>query len=444
MALDDRHLGDVVGRIGDAFVAPGRHRLADVIGDDAAGRHADHREFACRAGNAEIGRADDTHLDAVETDRRDRLARREQRIVDDAAGRDHRLHRALLEVADQNDIGAAAGRDHAAVLEAEGIGRRPARGAIDVVQRPAEGNQRAHHVVEVALLGDVERVAIVGAQAAHARRILVEDLGERMQVLGHRALADEHGEALLQLLAAVLGNGGLVVGANARGEIAVEVVAAHQRRMAVDMAVLEGDELVEDVVAARQNAGKVHELGKADHLGVRRERDQVRGQQFRAGGLEGGRRHAGGELHAQVHDRGLGRLQEEADAFEAEHVGDLVRIADRRGDAMGQHAAVEFLRRDQRGFDVEMGVDEAGHGEEAAAVDLARALIGRVGADDAIARDGDVGHRHAAIDDVEQADIPDDQIGGRGAPALVDGARRERLCRSCSAVFVRSVLDSSP
>ncbi len=252
---------------------------------------------------------DGAHLDAVEADGRDRPPGREERIVDDAAGRDHRLHRALGEIADQHDVGAAAGRDHAAVLEAEGIGRRPACGAIDVVQRAAERDQRAHHVVEVALLGDVERVAVVGAQAAHARRVLVEDFGQRMQVLGHRAFADEHGEALLQLLAAVLGDGRLVVGADARGEIAVEVVAADQRRVPVNVAVLEGDEFVEHVVAAAEHAGEVHELGQADDLGVAGERNQVGGQQFGAGRLEGRRRHARGELHAQVHDGGLGRTR---------------------------------------------------------------------------------------------------------------------------------------
>ena len=54
------------------------------------------------------------------------------------------------------------------------------------------------------------------------------------------------------------------------------------------------------------------------------------------------------------------RVEEVADAFRAEHVGDLVRIADRGGDAARQDAAVEFVRRDQRGFDVQMRVDEAG------------------------------------------------------------------------------------
>ncbi len=118
-------------------------------------------------------------------------------------------------------------------------------------------------------------------------------------------------------------------------------------------------------------------------------------------------------------------LEKEADAFQAEHIGDLVRIADRRGDAMRQNATVELLRRDQRGFDVEVGVNEAGHGEQPGAVDLAGARIGLIGADDAVAADGDVGDRHAAIDDIEQADILDDQIGGHGAPALVDGTREK-------------------
>ncbi len=43
------------------------------------------------------------------------------------------------------------------------------------------------------------------------------------------------------------------------------------------------------------------------------------------------------------------RIQEELDALGAQHIGDLVRIADRGGDAIGQDAAVELLRGDQRG-----------------------------------------------------------------------------------------------
>ena len=70
---------------------------------------------------------------------------------------------------------------------------------------------------------------------------------------------------------------------------------------------------------------------------------------------------------------------------DAEHVGDLVRIADRGRDAVGEHAAVEFERRDQRGFDMQMRVDEAGDDDLAGDVDLARAAIVAMRADDAVA-----------------------------------------------------------
>ena len=54
------------------------------------------------------------------------------------------------------------------------------------------------------------------------------------------------------------------------------------------------------------------------------------------------------QLHAQVHHRGHCAVEEEADALRAQHIGDLMRIADRGGDAVAQHAAVELMRRDQR------------------------------------------------------------------------------------------------
>ena len=82
------------------------------------------------------------------------------------------------------------------------------------------------------------------------------------------------------------------------------------------------------------------------------------------------RRHAARQLHAQVHRRRQRGVEEIVQARRAEHVGDLVRIADRRGDAVREHAAVELERRDQRGFDMQMGVDEAGDDDLAGDVDL--------------------------------------------------------------------------
>ena len=64
-------------------------------------------------------------------------------------------------------------------------------------------------------------------------------------------------------------------------------------------------------------------------------------------------------------------------------------------------------------FDMQMRVDEARHRDQAAPVDLARAPIAVVSADDAVAADGDVGLRHRAGDDVEQPDVLDDEISRR-------------------------------
>ncbi len=130
---------------------------------------------------------------------------------------------------------------------------------------------------------------------------------------------------------------------------------------------LERGELGEAGGIAREHAGEIHEFGEAEHLwdgrraaadrrpraARRRSRDAVAGTQ-----LDSCTRRS-----IAVADRGV---EEIAQARRAEHVGDLVRIADRRGDAMREHAAVEFERRDQRGFDMQMRVDEAGHDDLAA------------------------------------------------------------------------------
>ena len=56
-----------------------------------------------------------------------------------------------------------------------------------------------------------------------------------------------------------------------------------------------------------------------------------------------------------------GAVEEVADASGAEHIGDFVRVADRGGHAMAQHATVKLRRRDKRRFHMQMGVDEARH-----------------------------------------------------------------------------------
>ncbi len=195
--------------------------------------------------------------------------------------------------------------------------------------------------------------------------------------------------------------------------------------MPVDVTILKRRELVERCRIGGKYAGEIHELRKSDDFRMIAQADEVIGGERSAGCLEHRRRHTGGELHAKVHRRALRRRQEIADAFKPEHVGDLVRVADRSGDTVRKDAAVELERRHQRQFDMEMCVDETRDAGKAAPVDLALPLVARMRADDAVADDCNVAPRHRPGDDVEEIDVAQHQVGRHTARARRDRAGKE-------------------
>ena len=78
------------------------------------------------------------------------------------------------------------------------------------------------------------------------------------------------------------------------------------------------------------------------------------------------------------------------------------------------------------------------------AVDLGGAGIGLVGADDAVARDGDVAHRHLARGEVENADRLDDQVGRALAAGLVDDVGDAGFGEGVPHGFHESQINSRP
>ena len=260
-------------------------------------------------------------------------------------------------------------------------------------------------------LADVERVAVVGAEGEEGRGVARDQRDQLVQVLRDRALADQDRHALGEFFARLLGGRRLVVGADAGGEIGVEVDAAQQRRMPVDMAGGKCLQLGEAGGVAMDHAGKVHEFGEPDHLRMVHEGHEIGGFQPRAGGLQMRRGHAARQIDPEVHPHRLRAGKKIAESLGAQDIRDLMRIADRGGDAMRQHAALEFQRRHQRGFDVQMGVDEAGHGNQPGRVDHLAALIVAIGPDDRVAADGDIGLDQPAADQVEQLRALDHEVG---------------------------------
>ena len=76
------------------------------------------------------------------------------------------------------------------------------RGAIGGERRRAKLDRGADDKVEMAFLRDVERIAVVGAEGDERRIALGDDGRKRVQILAHRAFANEELHALGELLLA--------------------------------------------------------------------------------------------------------------------------------------------------------------------------------------------------------------------------------------------------
>jgi hypothetical protein len=134
----------------------------------------------------------------------------------------------------------------------------------------------------MAFLRDLQWIAVVGAEGEEGGCIGVEQRRNRVQVRAQRAFADEDRHSLLKLLQRLFRGRRLVLGADAGGQIAIEIAAGKHRRMTVDVAAGECRELVERCWLLGQQAREIHELGEPDDLRVRSQRREIGREQFRA------------------------------------------------------------------------------------------------------------------------------------------------------------------
>ena len=104
------------------------------------------------------------------------------------------------------------------------------------------------------------------------------------------------------------------------------------------------------------------------------------------------------------------------DAFDAEDVADLMRIGDDGCCSLGDDGLGKVARRQHRGLNVHVGINEAGNQVHAVAVDLlldgdvddAGILIFDMG-DEAVV-DIDVAGQHFAGEDVDDAGVSEDSV----------------------------------
>jgi hypothetical protein len=148
-------------------------------------------------------------------------------------------------------------------------------------------------------------------------------------------------------------------------------------------------------------------------------RQRARVEHTRAIGLELRRRYARREHHAEIHRETLRALEEEADPGHAEHVRELVRIADGGRRPERQDRTLEALGHQHRALEMHVSVDEAGHDVRALHVDRALRLKTGLDADDGAVADRDVAFAEHAREHVEVARVAEHEI-----------ARLLTLCRA--------------
>ena len=97
-----------------------------------------------------------------------------------------------------------------------------------------------------------------------------------------------------------------------------------------------------------------------------------------------------------------------------------MRIADRRGRATGQHAAVELAGDDERAFAMYVTVDEARNGGAAAGVNFAQSAVAVASAHDHLTADRDVTRMERTGCKIEDACVAQDQVRRHAAHRLVN------------------------
>ena len=142
------------------------------------------------------------------------------------------------------------------------------------------------------------------------------------------------------------------------------------RRVSVGVRSAGEPELAQLAFISGDHAGEIHHLGQPEHAAAAQQALKVAFVESTPRGLEtrGGDRRGRHEVDVE---RQLGaEVEQPVDPVGAEHVRELVRVGDDGRRPERQHEPSELVRQQLRRLEMQVRVDEAGHDEAAARVDL--------------------------------------------------------------------------
>ena len=306
-------------------------------------------------------------LDQIRVDLRDGKILDRLPVVHFHALFEHLQDVEILEIVDHHKIRQIAGRNGPPVIEQEVPGRMVAGHLYrqDGVRPPADGLPDV--IVDVALFQQVAGVLIVAAEHTPVRVLLRQQGQQRLQVPGGGALPDHDELAPLQLGDGVRRVGALVVGVDSGGNVGVEIIPRQAGGMAVDLLVvgLSGHDLLDDHGVRSDDAGVVHHFRQPLDPGMVIEGVDSAVIQHRPTLVHGRGGDTGGQHEAHIHRQILGGLQHVLHAVGAHDIGDLVRVSDDGGGAVGQHRLDELPGGNHGALQVDVGIDKAGKDQPA-------------------------------------------------------------------------------
>ena len=265
------------------------------------------------------------------------------------------------------------------------------------------------HAVDVAVLGDVVGVLVVSAEGDPRRAEFLDQGQQRLQVPGHRGLADQDPHSGTEPVAPLLERQCLVVGADPGGGVGVQLLADDARRVSVGVRSAGEPELDQLALLSGDHAGEIHHLGQPEHAAAAQQALKVAFVESTPRGLEtrGGDRRGRHEVDVE---RQLGaEVEQPVDAVGAEHVRDLVRVDHDRRRPERQDEPRELVEHQLRRLEVDVRVDEARHDVASARVQLLGPLVLPEPGDEAV-DDRDVGFEPLAREDGEHAPAADDEV----------------------------------
>jgi hypothetical protein len=284
----------------------------------------------------------------------------------DHATGDNRLDGECFEIRGQDDVGPPArGQGADFTLQPE-VGSGIDRCHLQRHQRiTAAVDGVANDTVHMAVIDQRGGMASVGAQdhVAAVQPALGYGGDLALDVIPRRAEADHSAHPLthagdgVDLMGALMIIGGTTcdIGGKGRPQIGGGIVAADSFA-----ARLRGGNLCQHLGIGIDHAWKVHHFAQADDAFPFHGLRHVSGGDLEACGLHPWSTGcAGGHLGEDV-DRLYQRLvMHHAHAFQTEHIGDLMRVGEHRGCAMGNHGAGEFSGGEHAALDMHVAIAQA-------------------------------------------------------------------------------------